>query len=190
MATPLHILLLEDDSADAELIAQELARGGLAFDLARIQSDMELHRELIAGPVDLILSDHGLPTFDGFKALQLVRARNPELPFIFVSGCNDQGMVARMYEEGATDYVYKRDLGDLSGTVQRALAGRPLEKTSAPAPSAPPPTGFARLYCCPGCAQASDASGTVVDFWDYYRSHAEIVVLRETCRKCNLPPSP
>src|SRR5688572_5360282 len=108
MKTKLRILLLEDDAADADLIEHELESAGLAFHLARIQTEAELRHELDSEEPDLILSDHGLPTFDGFAALEIVRETRPELPFIFVSGSNDQGMVARMYEQGATDYVFKR----------------------------------------------------------------------------------
>lgn len=184
MANPLHILLLEDDEADAELIAHELQAAGFTFALTRIQSEQELRQEVAA--TDLIISDHGLPSFDGFKALQIVRATRPELPFIFVSGSNDQGMVARMYEEGATDYVYKRDVGDLSPAIRRVLTAPPVPLT-APAPAAQPTSaGFARLHFCPNCFEAREEAGGVVDFWNYFRSHAEIVVLRERCWKCSL----
>jgi len=192
MANPLHVLLLEDDAADAKLIAQELLEAGFVFDLTRIQSEADLRHELESGITDLILSDHGLPAFDGFKALQIVRATRPELPFIFVSDSNNQGMVARMYEEGATDYVFKRDVGDLSPAVRRALEAPPGEPLPVLPPESPPPppSGFARLHFCPDCSEARDESGGLVDFWDYFRSHAEIVVLRECCWKCNVPKSP
>src|SRR4051812_13399515 len=118
MQTKLHILLLEDDHADAELIAHELKAAGFSFRLKRIETEAELLRELRAQKPDLILSDHGLPSFDGFKALKIVRETCPELPFIFVSGSNDQGMVVQMHDQGATDYVYKKDMGDLKSAVQ------------------------------------------------------------------------
>lgn len=185
MASPLHVLLLEDDAVDAELIAKELQGGGLVFDLTRIQSEPELRHELESGITDLILSDHGLPAFDGFKALQIVRAMRPELPFIFVSGSNDQGMVARMYEEGATDYVFKRDVSDLSPAVRRALEVPPPVPPPAFPPEPPPqPPVFARLHFCPTCMEARDEAGGLVDFWNYFRGHAEIAVLRERCWKC------
>src|SRR4030095_14039184 len=106
---------------DARLIEQELENAGISFDLTRIQTEAELHRELDPQPPDLVLSDHGLPSFNGFAALEIVRNKCPDLPFIFVSGSNDQGMVTEMYERGATDYVYKHDIQDLHGAGQRAL---------------------------------------------------------------------
>jgi len=121
---PLKILLLEDSRFDAELIAKELKKLRHPFQLEAIQSEIELRHALAFQPPDLILSDHGLPSFDGFKALEIVREESPELPFIFVSGSNNQQMVVDMHEQGATDYVFKRDLGNLCPTIKRAL-GQP-----------------------------------------------------------------
>lgn len=184
MENPLQVLLLEDNAADAELIQRELKGAGFKFDLTRVQTEAALRHELESGTTDLILSDHGLPAFDGFKALEIVRATRPELPFIFISGSNDQAMVARMYEEGATDYVFKRDVGDLSTAVRQALeVARPQPVNLSPDPSLPA-AEFARLHFCPFCLEARNEVGELVDFWDYFRSQAEIVVLRESCRKC------
>lgn len=187
----LQILLLEDDSADAELIAHELEASGLEFELSLIHSETALRRELEAKPIDLVLSDHGLPAFDGFKALELVRELNPDVPFIFVSGSNDQGMVARMYFEGATDYVFKSDLTDLPSAVRDALSPpvAPPPQTSAPAhepPAASPliQVAFARLWLCPSCLRARDENGATVDFLEYFRQHNELVVLHELCAAC------
>jgi DNA-binding response OmpR family regulator len=134
---------------------------------------------------DLVLSDHGVPAFDGFKALEIVRDKSPELPFIFVSGSNDQGMVARMYEAGATDYVFKNDIRDLSPAVREAL--QPQPKPAAEVEPAQPlenAVAFTRLRLCPSCLRAQDESGAVVDFLNYFRSHHEIVVLHELCAAC------
>src|SRR5215831_10352421 len=123
----LKILLLEDNVADAALVAHQLESAGLLFRLRSIETEAELRQAMEAETPDLILSDHGLPSFSGFKALQIVRATHPNLPFIFVSGSNDQGVVTKMYDEGATDYVYKRDIGDLKSAVLRALKPAPSE---------------------------------------------------------------
>ena len=167
MNAKLRILLLEDNDADAELIGRELTTAGLDFQLARIQSENDLRQQMEAGEPNLVLSDHGLPSFDGFKALEIVRDKNPELPFIFVSGSNDQGMVAQMFEAGATDYVFKDDIGDLSTAVREALSPPPEPVVETGAPESPVvAVAFTRLRLCPSCLRAQDESGTVVDFLD------------------------
>jgi DNA-binding response OmpR family regulator len=184
MKTNLRILLLEDSHLDAELIERELAREGFSFSLTRIETEVELRRELDTTPPDLILSDHGLPTFDGFKALEIVRKLRPQLPFIFVSGSNDQQMVFDMYEQGATDYVFKRDLKDLEVAVHAALE-TPLAATPAaelvPAASIFP---SGHLSLCPRCHRARDEAGRVVQMQDYCDHCVESVVVRKVCADC------
>jgi CheY-like chemotaxis protein len=185
--TKLRILLLEDNNADVELIAHELKSSGLDFQLERIQSETDLRREIERANPDLILSDHGLPSFDGFRALEIVRNINPELPFIFVSGSNNQGMVSRMHEEGATDYVFKKDLHDLSPAVREALKPRSsLAVEVQRARPAPVAVASTQLWLCPSCLHARDEHGVTVNFLEYFRRHKEIVVRHELCDAC--PP--
>jgi DNA-binding response OmpR family regulator len=184
MKTNLRILLLEDSHLDAELIERELTRDGFSFSLTRIETEVELRRELDTTPPDLILSDHGLPTFDGFKALEIVRKLRPQLPFIFVSGSNDQQMVFDMYEQGATDYVFKRDLKDLEVAVHAALETPPA---ATPAAELVPevsifPSGH--LSLCPRCHRAWDEAGRVVQMQDYCDHWVESIVVRKVCADC------
>lgn len=199
---PLRIVLLEDSALDARLVEQELKHAGISFSLTRIQTEAELYRELEPQPPDLVLSDHGLPSFDGFTALDIVRKKCPDLPFIFVSGSNDQGMVTDMYERGATDYVYKHDIQDLHGVVQRALEPQPEEAGSVESPTsssqrelelglaATAPTDLhigqpaGHLVFCPRCMQARDHMGQVVQLETCLANFSEIVVIREVCATC------
>jgi CheY-like chemotaxis protein len=185
LKTKLHILLVEDDVHDTELIARQLKTSGCDVSLTRVQTETEFRQELEAALPDVILSDHGLPLFSGFKALEIVRETHPTLPFIFVSGSNDQNMVAQMHDAGATDYVFKNDLFDLWPAVREALTQEPP-----PVPQEQPvksPSGgiaFARLRLCPSCLRARDEQDVSVEFLDYFRSHQEIVVLHELCDVC------
>jgi PAS domain S-box-containing protein len=78
-------------------------------------------RELDQYPPDLILSDHGLPGFDGFAALALAREHCPETPFIFVTGAMGEELAIDSLRGGATDYVLKTRISNLFPAVERAL---------------------------------------------------------------------
>jgi len=188
MKSGLHVLLVEDNPFDAKLIERELKAADLSFKLTLVQTEEELRRELEPQPPDLILSDHGLPSFDGFKALQIVREKFPNLPFIFVSGSNHQGMVVEMFDRGASDYVFKGDIADLAPAVRHALEAEaeaepksrlPDESTSSPA-SVP----VDHLELCPECLKVHDESGQLAQMWDHFRSHEDVLVHRKLCAEC------
>ena len=120
MTTPLHILLLEDDASDAELI-QELLAEHIACEVARVQTRAEFVAALKDTGVDLILADYKLPSFDGLSALHLARTERSDVPFIFVSGTVGEDVAIEALKIGATDYVLKQRLSRLVPSVQRAL---------------------------------------------------------------------
>lgn len=122
MEKEINVLIVEDMSADVVLINHELRRGGLVFRSKRVGTKEEFLEELRHGPPDLILSDHGLPEFDGFSALAMAQSQCPEVPFLFVTGSMGEAVAIESLKGGATDYVLKSRLADhLMPAVTRAL---------------------------------------------------------------------
>src|SRR5213595_1794490 len=96
---PLRILLLEDVPADAALIERHLTKSGLEFVSQRVDTRARFEQALREFVPDIILSDHGLPGFDGSAALELVNERFPTLPVILVTG-SQRGKSGRVHEGG------------------------------------------------------------------------------------------
>jgi PAS domain S-box-containing protein len=117
----LRILLLEDAPADVILIEHELRQAGLSFQVRRVETREAFLRELDQNPPDIILSDHGLPSFDGFAALEVARKQRPDVPFIFVTGSMGEELAIDSLRGGATDYVLKNRISNLVPALQRAL---------------------------------------------------------------------
>jgi PAS domain S-box-containing protein len=117
----LRLLLLEDDPLDSELIAANLAADGLPSSICRVQTEAQFAAALDQGGFHLILADYSLPDFDGLRALDLVQARCPEVPFLFVSGALGEERAIESLQRGATDYVLKSGLTRLGPAVRRAL---------------------------------------------------------------------
>lgn len=80
--SPLHILHLEDDQNDAELIQAALEAGGITSTITRVQTRDNFVSELDDGGIDLIFSDFALLSFDGVPATEIVRTRWPSIPLI------------------------------------------------------------------------------------------------------------
>lgn len=118
----LRILILEDRIADAELCARELRRGGLQFDMQRVDTRPAFEAALNTYAPDLVISDFSLPSaFDGLAALDIARLRYPEMPFVFVSGTIGEERAVEAMRKGATDYVLKDRLSRLVPVISRAL---------------------------------------------------------------------
>ena len=133
MTSSLRILLLEDDTADAELIQELLEAEHVVCEVTRVETRAEFVAALKDAMVDLILADYKLPAFDGISALNLALAERPDLPFIFVSGTLGEETAIEALKVGATDYVLKQRLSRLVPSVQRALreAGERTERRRA-----------------------------------------------------------
>src|SRR5579883_3298269 len=113
--------MVEDVVHDATLVEHTLKEGGFEFTLKRVETENEFLAELNEFRPSVILSDHGLPAFDGFTALSLAQTRAPDVPFIFVTGSLGEEMTIRALKSGATDFILKHRLASLPPAVHRAL---------------------------------------------------------------------
>ena len=120
MKSPLHILHLEDDPNDAELIRRNLELAGIACVVTRVADRPGFEAALEQGGIDLVLSDFTLPTFDGTTASEITRARWPDIPFIFVTGTLGEERAVDALKSGVTDYVLKGGLARLAPAIRRA----------------------------------------------------------------------
>ncbi|MGB9716443.1 MAG: response regulator [Thermodesulfovibrionales bacterium] len=129
MEKQLRILILEDVPADAELVENELRRAGIEFTSKVVKKREDFLKELNDFEPHIILSDYNVPSFDGPHALEIVKEKCPEIPFIFVSGAIGEELAIETLKMGATDYVLKDKLQRLVPSVNRAL--REVEERSA-----------------------------------------------------------
>ncbi|HYF19551.1 MAG TPA: PAS domain S-box protein, partial [Ramlibacter sp.] len=118
---PLRVLLLEDSRFDAELLREALIASYPNAQLQVVRDEAGYVAALAAQRFDLILSDYELPGFSGEQALAEARAKNPRVPFIFVSGVIGEDNAVEMLKRGATDYVSKGRLPRLPLVIDRAL---------------------------------------------------------------------
>jgi two-component system cell cycle sensor histidine kinase/response regulator CckA len=124
MPAELRILVLEDDLLDAELAITTLDQAGYACGWDCVDTREAFLRRLDEQAYDLVLSDYNLPAFDGLSAVQLLRERDPDLPFILVSGTLGEETAIESLKAGATDCVVKSHLARLAPVVARALRER------------------------------------------------------------------
>jgi signal transduction histidine kinase len=113
--------MVEDSEDDAALLAREIRRGGYEVTLRRVDSRAGMSEAIEREKWDLVISDYSMPHFSGTDALKLLRAKNSEVPFIFVSGTIGEEIAVAALKLGAQDYVMKNNLKRLVPSIQREL---------------------------------------------------------------------
>ncbi|MGD9900842.1 MAG: PAS domain S-box protein, partial [Calditrichaceae bacterium] len=120
MSNGWHILHLEDNDRDADLIQSILLAEGVDCRFTRVDNHDDYLAALDQHQFDLILADYSLPQFDGLSALKIAQSRGSNIPFVFVSGSFGEEIAIETLKMGATDYVLKEKLNRLAPAVKRA----------------------------------------------------------------------
>jgi putative nucleotidyltransferase with HDIG domain len=119
------ILVVDDDLAVRELLAEGLESFGYpAYTAAGAAQAMEIVR---ARPLRLVLSDIDMPGGDGIELLQHIKAHDPDLDVVMVTGAVDADTAIQAIRQGASDYVTKPfNLEEVQIVVERTLEKRRL----------------------------------------------------------------
>jgi DNA-binding response OmpR family regulator len=98
------VLIVEDDIRIRESVANALA--GFGYDVSSERTGMDGVAAAVAGEIDLVVLDLGLPDIDGADALSMIRAVSA-VPVIVATARDDQEEIVRVLDLGADDYVVK-----------------------------------------------------------------------------------
>jgi DNA-binding response OmpR family regulator len=105
----LRVLMIEDDSAVAEMYRLRLSADGYGVTIAR--TGEEGLKQAIAEVPDLIYLDLRLPGMDGFEVLQQLRStpNTAEIPVVILSNFGRPELVERGLKLGALEFLIKAD---------------------------------------------------------------------------------
>ena len=122
MSELLRVLIVEDSEDDAELLAIELERGGYEIIYRRVDTKADMQSALEeASPWNIVLADYSMPQFSAIAALNLLKERQLDLPFVIVSGKIGEDTAVAAMKAGAHDYLVKGKLARLIPAVEREL---------------------------------------------------------------------
>ncbi len=119
------VVLIDDEEDVLHAGKQTLELEGIDV---RAFRDAESALSLLApGWCGIVLSDVKMPGMNGMELLRLVRAVDPELPVILITGHGDVAMALKAIRDGAYDFIEKPAAPEqLIDVVQRALEKRNL----------------------------------------------------------------
>ena len=128
MKKSLHILMLEDNPTDLELLQHLLKREMKQVRFSVATNKAEFIERLNAETPDVILADHGLPGFNSTQALFIVQQRSLAVPFILVTGTVSEEFACNITKLGASDYILKDRPARLPAAIEAAIKQSFFEK--------------------------------------------------------------
>ncbi|MFI5395811.1 MAG: ATP-binding protein [Candidatus Binatia bacterium] len=121
----IQVLLVEDNPADARFIrtmfddARRNATESTRFELRQVERLSTAIEHLLHEVVDVVLLDLSLPDSQGLETLIGVRTAAPHVPFVVLTGLDDEATAMQAVQAGAQDYLIK-------GETDRQLLVRSL----------------------------------------------------------------
>src|SRR2546428_2824397 len=121
MTRPLRVLILEDSDDDAALLLRELRRQNYEPISARADTAKGRHEALDRETWSVLIHECSMREFTAMRALDILKQRNLDLPFIIVSGTIGEETAAIAMKSGAHDFLTKGKLSRLGAAVEREL---------------------------------------------------------------------
>ncbi len=128
MTSELKLLLLEDDPSDAELIQVLLKRSGMQFKAIIASDEKEFLTAMNEEGFHAVLADNALPQYNSMEALKLIRATNPYVAFILVTGTVSEEFAVNIIQQGADDYILKTNLTRLPAAIKSAIEKKKIQR--------------------------------------------------------------
>lgn len=100
-----HILIIDDDMDMCQLLSNFLKRKG--FTASSASSGKKGLEAVKENNFDLVLCDFRLGDMDGKEVLQQIKALQPQMPVVILTGYSDVKMAVEVMRLGAFDYITK-----------------------------------------------------------------------------------
>jgi serine phosphatase RsbU (regulator of sigma subunit) len=127
---PLQLLLVEDDEGDAFLVSELLQEEDPSIVVRHVRSLGEAIASVSADPPDCVLLDLGLRDASGLGALERLRAAQPGVAHLVLTGDRDVQRGVEAVAAGAQDYLIK---GSVDGEGLRRAVLYAVERRQADA---------------------------------------------------------
>ena len=114
-----HVLLIEDNPGDADLVRLRLVESNPAVDVACVNRLADGLESLKRESPSLVLLDLNLPDSQGAETFRKILEKAPDVPVVILSGQDDQGLAIKALHQGVQDYLVKG--GFTSSDLDRAM---------------------------------------------------------------------
>ena len=116
---PAHILLIEDNPGDADLVRLRLVESKSEVHVNCVPRLSDALACLDAETPSLVLLDLNLPDSHGAETFRRIMQKAPNVPVVILSGQDDEALALKAVHLGVQDYLVK---GDITGKqLERAI---------------------------------------------------------------------
>ena len=121
MSVPVLALVVDDSASSANLLVEELRRGGYEPSVERVNTREALEAALSARSWDVVLSETSAERLGAFEALALLKERDIDIPFLIVSETFEEETAVRAMKAGAQNCIPRGSLALLCPILEREL---------------------------------------------------------------------
>ena len=123
-----RLLVVDDEPQIRELLSEYF--GAMGYMVSTAKDGEEALSKFEPGLFDCVISDIAMPKIDGKELLKRLKAKDPTVPFLVITGFPSVEGAVETIKGGAFDYVTKPlHVEDLLIKVERALYTRQLESS-------------------------------------------------------------
>ena len=114
-----HVLLIEDNPGDADLVRLRLVEGSREVQVNCVPRLSDALACLDVETPSLVLLDLNLPDSHGAETFRKIMQKAPNVPVVILSGQDDEALAIKAVHQGVQDYLVKGDI--TSKQLERAL---------------------------------------------------------------------
>lgn len=111
---PIKVLLVEDDTASAEIVQALVGHDSDVFEVEWVANLSDGLSSLNNSDFDLVLLDFGLPDSEGLDTFLKLQRHSPMVAIIPLTATGDESLALKAIQLGAQDYLFK---GTISGQL-------------------------------------------------------------------------
>jgi len=117
------VLIVDDEKDFLDIIAERIGARGM--DVSTASSAEDALNMIEEETYDVVIMDFMMPALDGFKALKLMKTKQPEVQIILLTGNVPEEKRIEAKALGALDVIEKPpDLNDLIQKIKKAKKAR------------------------------------------------------------------
>ena len=114
-----HVLLIEDNPGDADLVRLRLVEGHSAVNISCVNRLADGLASMAKEPPSVVLLDLNLPDSHGADTFRKVLEKAAGVPVVILSGQDDEGLAMKALHQGVQDYLLKDDI--TSSQLERVM---------------------------------------------------------------------